>query len=189
MMNFNNRLEQALFKAQQCFALFESRDNLLRSIAATIEELDISVMVIGGVALSNYNYNRATEDVDLVLSLDAANKLGDYLNDNNNFTFIGHNKFKHLSGIDINLCPSGTMAGHGKFPDVEDSSPGVRFVSLPLLLALKIQAKRLKDRGDFAELVKRNNLSLDYIKDNVFPLLSSIDQQWAINLWKKAVSE
>jgi len=189
MSSFSDRLELALAKTQRCFALFESRDNLLRSLATTTKALNISAMVIGGVALSNYNYNRATEDIDLVLSVDAAGKLGDYFNDNKNFTFIGHNKFKHLSGIDINLCPSGTIAGHNKFPDVEDNNPGMSFVSLPLLLALKIQAKRLKDRGDFAELVKRNNLSLDYIKSNVFPLLSDIDKQWAVNLWKKAVSE
>ena len=54
---------------------------------------------------------------------------------------------------------------------------------------MKIQAKRQKDRGDFVELIKRNNLHIEYIKNKVLPLLSSMDKQWALTLWTQVQNE
>jgi hypothetical protein len=176
-------------KTQRCFTLFEGRDDLVRSIDLTIKKLKIPAMIIGGAALPVYNYNRATEDIDLVLSYDDAIRLGNVLSVDNNFSFIGNNKFKHSSGIDINLCPTGVKAGDTSFPKVEVDAPGVHYVSLPLLLAMKIKAKRFKDRGDFAELVKRNNITLEYIEENVLPLLSNMDRKLAVSIWKRAIKE
>jgi hypothetical protein len=54
---------------------------------------------------------------------------------------------------------------------------------------MKVQAKRLKDRGDFAELIKRNGLPLEYVEKNVYPYLHEMDQQWAARLWQQAQEE
>ena len=106
------------------------------------------------------------------------------------FTFIGHSKFKHIpSGLSINFCPEGVKAGHGKFPKPEGSEPGLHYVKLPSLLAMKIQAKRQKDRGDYVELIKRNTIPWQFIEQEVLPLLSSMDKKWAEILWKQAQKE
>jgi len=169
--------------------LFEDRDKLLRQLDAIAKSVGVPAMVIGGAALSRYNYNRATEDIDIVTMVDDAKKLGDMLNGRRDFQFIGHSSFRHSSGVNINFCPEGVVAGHHRFPKPESDIPGLHFVSLPRLLAMKIQAKRLKDRGDYAELVKRNDLTLDFIKENVWPLLSEMDRQWAVSLWQEAKEE
>jgi hypothetical protein len=147
------------------------------------KKAQIPVMLIGGAALPNYNYNRATEDIDLVTSMGDAHKLGDEIHK--------QTKFQHHSGIMINLCPEGigVRGSNVKFPAPESKEPGIQYVSLPLLLAMKIQAKRLKDRGDYAELIKRNNLSIGYITEKVLPLLNNIDRSWAIALWKETQKE
>jgi hypothetical protein len=179
---------KSLSATAHCFSLFESREQAVKLIFNITKQIGVPAMVIGGAALPNYGYNRSTEDIDLVVTVSDAYKLGDALIASG-FQFIGHNKFQHSSGILINLCPTGTKAGHSVFPFIEDSSPGLRYVSLPRLLAMKISAKRLKDRGDFGELVKRNKLSKEYVVNNVLPLLSDIDGKWALELWKQAVSE
>jgi len=54
---------------------------------------------------------------------------------------------------------------------------------------MKIQSKRLKDRADYVELIKRNNLTIDYINDKVIPLLGKMDKKWASYLYNQAQKE
>jgi hypothetical protein len=187
-MGIEERLDRFL-PTTRCFKLFESRDVLLLSLDQVAREAGMPIMVIGGAALARYGYNRVTDDVDLVLSADDAYKLGDLLIKSGQFECIGHSKCRHASGMDVNICPTGVIAGSQRFPKPEQDVPGIHYVSLPRLLAMKIQAKRLKDRGDYGELVKRNRLVLDYIRANVHPLLNPIDRQWAENLWHEAQKE
>lgn len=176
-------------KLSKCFTLFESRSDIIRSIDDLLKSLNIPSTLIGGAALQYYNYNRNTDDIDIVLSVEDAYKFGDSLLKTGKFEFVGHNKFKHKCGLDINLCPSGTQAGHNEFQDVKDKTPGLHIIDLPDLLAMKIKAKRLKDRGDYAELVKRNKLSNGYINEKVLPLLNDLDKKWAIKLFDEAQKE
>ena len=190
-LNFmlNNKLNNIFHKTNKCFQLFESRENLLYDLDRLAKRIKVPAMIIGGAALPKYNYNRVTEDIDIVTTVDDAYKLGDELGKLDSFRFIGHSKFQHNSGISINFCPEGVNAGRHKFPAPELSKPGLSYVSLPRLLSMKIQSKRLKDRGDYAELIKRNNLDWNYIKSNIFPLLKGMDKQWARVLFKKAKNE
>jgi hypothetical protein len=183
------RLSSLFSTTSRCLTLFESRDKVLQIIDGLAKKIQAPVMLVGGAALPKYSYNRTTEDIDLVMSIQNAHKLGNELY--KTFKFIGSNKFQHSSGIIINLCPEGigVKGSNIKFPAPESKIPGVQYVSLSLLLAMKIQAKRLKDRGDYAELIKRNNLSIQYITEKVLPLLNDMDKKWAITLWKEAQKE
>ena len=189
MVVFANRLEDALAQTRRCFQLFEGRDDLISTLDAAAKQVDVPAMIIGAAAMPKYAYNRATEDIDIVTSVDDAYKLGDHLQTIGEFEFIGHSKFKHRSGIDVNFCPTGVIAGHCKFPTPESTNPGLTHASLPMLLALKAQANRYKDRADFVELVKRNKLSMEYLEQNVFPKLSTFYQQLASKLWQSAQEE
>ena len=171
------------------FHLFEDRDRLIQDLDILAKKLQTPATIIGGAALRAYNYDRMTKDIDLVMTASDAKKLGDELYKDNNFTFIGHSTFQHTSGMSVNFCPTGFQAGHDKFPSPESNQPGLHFASLPLLLSLKVRAKRFKDKGDYAELIKRNNLTIEYIKEKVLPLLNSMDKQLAILLWKQTQKE
>jgi hypothetical protein len=189
MQDLNRRLDEVFSPTINCHKLFESRDTLIQTLDAAAKTVGVPVMVIGGAALPKYGYDRTTKDIDIVTTVDGAHKMGDLLQGREDFKFIGHSKFKHSSGRDVNFCPEGVVVGHSKFPKPESDVPGLSYVSLPHLLAMKVQAKRLKDRGDYAELVKRNDLSLEYIKNDVFPYLHEMDKKWAVRLWEQARKE
>jgi len=99
-------------KTTQCFNLFENKNNLLNLLDDITKKLNIPATIIGGAALPKYNYNRATEDTDLITTVENAYTLGNELTKLSSFKFIGHSKFMHNSGIAINFCPEGIQAGH-----------------------------------------------------------------------------
>ena len=169
--------------------ILEAHSRLIDILDFLTKSINVSATIIGGSALPKYNYVRMTEDVDLLMTVADAQKFGDLLVKRNDFSFIGHSKFRHSSGIDINLCPEGVVVGHTKFPKPEISVSGIHYIDLPHLLVMKIQAKRQKDRGDYVELIKRNGLSLKYVEENVYPLLGGMDKQWAVYYWKQAQKE
>lgn len=133
------------------------------------KELGVPAMIIGGAALPAYNFDRLTKDVDIIMTLEHATKLGKTI-ENMGFKFIGHNAFKR-GNMEVNFCLVGASTPSGmKFPPCEDETPGLHVVSLPWLLAIKMSAKRLKDRTDYVELIKKNGLNLEWIENNVLPL-------------------
>lgn len=180
-----------LHKTKQCFQLFEHISTTIDILDDITKRTNISAMIIGGAALPKYNYKRTTEDIDVVTSAIDAQKLANEL-EAAGFQFIGHNKFKR-GELEINLYPEGMLThpqSKIKFPATEDKSAGLHYVSLPRLLALKISAGRLKDRGDYAELIKINNIDQEWIEDNVIPLLTTgQSRRWAIEFWKIAQKE
>jgi hypothetical protein len=56
---------------------------------------------------------------------------------------------------------------------------------------MKIEAgiSQFRHRADFIELVKRNNISLQYLEDHVFGSLDKMARTQAIELWKRAQEE
>lgn len=184
------KIKNIYSESTRCFCLTESRQTLIPELDKLAKANKISAMIIGAAAMPKYNYIRSTEDIDIITTADDAYKFGDLLNATGQFEFIGHSKFKHVkTGLDVNFCPEGVKAGDTTFPKQETNAPGLNYVSLPLLLALKIKAKRLRDRADYVELIKRNHLDLEYINENVLPLLNKTDAKWAITFWNKAQKE
>jgi hypothetical protein len=177
----------------QSLLLFENRDRLSHYLNDLLEKLGISAEMIGGSALSAYNYRRNTEDIDIITSVDDANKLGDYLLKNNEFDFVGRSSFLHKpSDVKINLCPTGvviTNKSSDKFPEVVNKTPGLHVASLQRLLIMKLRANRFKDRGDVAELIKRNKITWDFIEREVLPELDEIDRKRCKLLYYKALKE
>ncbi|MDP1712492.1 MAG: hypothetical protein Q8K86_08550 [Candidatus Nanopelagicaceae bacterium] len=181
-----------LHNLQRCLNLFEDKQSLIAELDALAKSLGIPAMVIGGAALPTYNFVRLTEDVDLITTVDDAHKLGDALLKTGHFQFVGHSKFKHDSGLEVNFCPEGVRTHQSSiktFPSTEDKTPGLHVVSLPRLLAMKVEARRMRDRGDVVELVKRNGLTRQWMEENVLPLLTGMGGKLAMDLWKEAQKE
>ena len=182
-MDLLSRLNHALL-------LSESKLNsqLLSIIADAANHLSIPIYIIGGMAVASHGYARFTADIDVLVYTSDSTKLASWLI-SNNFEDMGSNKLQRGDAL-INICTPDITAGNTKFPNLPANTPGVHIIDLPRLLAMKIDAGRYRDRSDFVELVKSNNLDENYIADIILPLINSkINKKLAIALFKRAQKE
>ena len=184
-MTIIKRLDNALAIAESD----TTKSEALAQLNTLCHKLSIPVTVIGGMAVAAHGYRRFTEDVDILIKRDDAQSLANTLL-RAGWSDIGQNKLKNTrTNIVLQLCGEGVRAGRTVFPAPDHSEPGVTVASLPLLLILKVKANRHKDRTDVVELIKRNQLSEQYIIDNVTPHLAPIDQKSVLALWQTAKEE
>jgi hypothetical protein len=178
------KLHDKFYKTNKCFALFESRDDLLQELDELAKDLRIPIMVVGGSALPKYNYNRTTEDIDIVVAASDISKLIHALLKRGLKPMGKYNKLIHDSGMMLDVNIPGP-----NFPEPESNRAGVTHASLPLLLALKIKTGRLRDISDVVELIKRNNLPLEYIQKKIWPYLDVSNKEKSEKLWKDTQTE
>lgn len=120
----------------------------LRRITDKLDELSIPYAVVGGMALVAHGYGRTTEDVNLLVTpegLEAIHKSLDGLG----YVppFPGASQLRDTqTGVQIEFVVTGRYPGDGKpkpiaFPSPIDAAvdiDGVRYVSLPVLIELKL---------------------------------------------------
>ena len=178
------RLNDPHYKLRKCWALFESRDDLLKELDVITQDLGIPAMVVGGSALPKYNFNRVTEDIDIVVPISDASRLITVLLKRGLKPIGKYNKLLHNNGMKIDINTPGV-----NFPEPESKKIGISYASLPLLLALKIKVnsdRRPQDTTDVIRLMMINKLSLEYIKTKVWKYLDDSNKERAVELWKKA---
>ena len=163
---------------------------VLNDLNMLAKRLNLSITIIGGVAVQMYKYARFTGDVDILMKTADASSLAHALIELG-YEDIGENKFRHVSGFEVNICADSVYAGQGLKFDSPTALPGtIDVVSLQKLLATKIESNRSKDRGDFVELVKINDIPLQTIQSDVIPLIrTKLGKIAAIQLWNKAQRE
>lgn len=185
MDQFKLRLNKALLVIEN---KSDDKSEVLHDLENASESINIPITIIGGMAVAAHNYPRYTSDIDIIVKSSDAKKLADYLL-NINYENIGQNKLKHSNGAIINICAEGVNVGSLSFPAPPNLS-GVFIAELPFLLALKSEANRYKDRADVVELIKRNNLTIDYIKKQVIPLIrNNISKMRIKKLYDVAIKE
>ena len=151
--------------AQRNLAMGPVMDTATR-VAALLKSFGEDYLIIGGYAVNHHGYARHTHDVDFVV------RHRDLIRQR----LLATGQFKPVSGssmtiIDrangapVDLLPALRADGPGKVgypdPELDDSSDdrhGLRFVTLPQLVALKLSAGRLRDDSDVVELIKINDL-------------------------------
>lgn len=141
----------------------------LVKLVAALEELGIPYAIIGALALNEFGYQRATVDVDVLLTphgLEAfkAARLGrGYLE-----RFPGSRGLRDTENrVDVDVVLTGGFPGDGRpkpvaFPDpalVAERGARVALLPLPRLVELKLASgmtapHRLKDLADVQELVR-----------------------------------
>ncbi len=152
-------------------------NHALKKISAKLEELKIPYAVVGAMALNAHGFQRATVDVDLLVSPQGLKQVHEHLEGLGYLpAFSGS---KHLRdtefGVKIEFLVAGHYPGDGKpkpvvFPDPEACTEvikGVRYLRLPTLIDLKLasgmtNSGRLKDLSDVQELIRVLNLGEDY---------------------------
>ena len=128
-------------------------------------------VIIGGLAVQQFGYERYTDDLDVVVDRDHFNEILAKLREYDfvvqpNFTLVNKN-----SGAKLDLLQEGTLLKDSTVPLPHPSELGKNgwFVTLPALIQLKLQAPRMKDKADIVELLKRHMSEADSIAATLGP--------------------
>jgi hypothetical protein len=171
----NNDFQLALREGDMFFQGEGAVQKTLRRISQRLTEISVDYAIVGGMALYSHGFRRYTEDVDVLVTSEGLAKLHDQL-DGLGYVrpFAASKNLRDAeTGVRIDFLVSGQYPGGGKpgpvaFPlpnDVAVEQNGIRVVSLPKLVELKLASgqspNRLKDLGDVQELIQHLKLPID----------------------------
>lgn len=145
-------------------------------------------LIVGGLAVQEHGYPRVTVDVDIVVPdvLDAVEELmadlsGPFVREPGLQDTVRDKR----TGVIVNLLPAGQVLKAGcqvPFPIPLEVTEKPTFVALEQLISLKLDSwfhsptRRLKDKADVVELIKRRRLSRDL---RVQPVVRELyEQTW-----------
>lgn len=185
----------ALLEGSMHFDKANAVHRSLQRIARRLDELGIPYAIVGGMALFFHGYRRFTEDVDILVTRegkDAAHRelegLG-YVP-----PFAGSKNLRDTeAGVRIEFLIAGEYPGDGKpkpvaFPDPSGATveiDGIRFLSLPKLLELKLASgmsnpRRGQDLVDVQNLIDHLQLPQEYA-DQLNPFVQAkFRELWTI---------
>ncbi|MGH9385954.1 MAG: hypothetical protein ACRD2N_16880 [Vicinamibacterales bacterium] len=166
----------------------------LEKLASVLDAHQIPYAIVGAMALNEFGYQRATVDVDVLLTREGleifrATALGrGYLE-----KFPGSRGMRDTEhGVDIDVVLTGTYPGDGKpkpvvFPDpARIALRGARIALLPLptLIELKLASgmtapHRLKDLADVQELIRIQRLPRTLVDE-----LNGFVREKYLELWQ-----
>ncbi|HEY4394559.1 MAG TPA: hypothetical protein VGP64_10870 [Polyangia bacterium] len=167
------RFEQALESAEEFFMKAGKVHRAASELAARLSAAQIPYAIVGAMALGAHGYERATSDVDLLVTSDGLARFK-ALNLGRGYVekFAGSKGLRDTeNGVTIDVLIAGEFPGDGRpkpvrFPDPSGAAvEGERFriLSLPKLVELKLASgmtapHRLKDLADVLELIKAADL-------------------------------
>ena len=138
------------------FKMTPSSEELVK-VVNDLREVLGSALIIGGVAVGHYGFERTTTDVDILYKnrdVKILQRLGKHFDIVVNAE-SGWNEMKHRSmGIRLELIPEGGLGQYGFIPFCDTVGGQDGFISLSGLIWLKLVAGRRKDDMDVIELYK-----------------------------------
>ncbi len=168
----------------------------LHAIAARLDELQITYVVAGGMALFAHGFRRFTEDVDLLVTLQSLQAIHKEL-DGRGYVkvFPGSRGLRDVErGVKIEFLVTGDFPGDGKpkpvaFPDpanVRFIREGIPYTNLDTLIELKLASGmtnpgRLRDLADVQELIRHLALPVSFV-DRLHPFV----REKFIEMWQGA---
>lgn len=190
----------------------------LRRVAALLDQSHIPYAVVGSLAMFLHGYRRFTHNVNLLVTPDGLSAAGERMS---GFQRTGDRSKRFIdmeTGVSVLFRTEGDPPGgiawrQLRFPHPLASSmieDGLRFVSLPTLISLKLAAglsnrDRLRDIADVQEMIKElclveslaNELHAD-VRDEYIAMCRSIDDHagpflllwhWASETRPKCIEE
>ena len=167
----------------------------LEKLVAALEGQGIPYAIVGALALNQFGYQRATVDVDVLLTPDGLQAFkAAYLGRGYQERRPGRGLRDVENGVDIDVLLTGGFPGDGKpkpvvFPDpalVAERGTRVALLPLPRLIELKLASgmtapHRLKDLADVQELIRAASLSRElantldpYVRDKYLELWQAV---------------
>jgi len=168
----------------------------MQKLVRTLDAQGIPYAIIGAMALNEFGYQRATVDVDVLLTAEGlaafkANNLGrGYVEQ-----FPGSRGLRDPEhGVDVDVVLAGAYPGDGQpkpvaFPDPASAAArgsSVALLPLPTLIELKLASgmtapHRLKDLADVLELIRILKLPVEMSAD-----LNPYVREKYVELWRAA---
>ena len=149
----------------------------LHRIAARLDQIGVPYAVAGGMALNAHGHQRATLDVDILVTSEGLKKIHAELEGLGYIAlFAGSKNLKDTqTTVRIEFLVAGQFPGDGKpkpvaFPnpaDVATVIDGIKFLGLPSLIELKLASGmtnelRAKDIGDVIALIQELRLPAEF---------------------------
>lgn len=131
-----------------------------KKLSRILDEKGVAHALIGGLAVGMYGYNRATDDVDFLISGDSKDEIaGDGLGGE------VYGKNIRFSNVEIDfLFPS----YNEEFLEVAirnaKEKGGLPVIPYETLIYMKLVAGRTRDNGDVVELLKRGKIDRNKVK-------------------------
>jgi hypothetical protein len=166
----------------------------MRKIARRLEDLGVPYAVAGGMSLDAHGFRRLTVDIDILVTRESLGTIHQRLEGLGYVPpFAGSKNLRDAEyGVRIEFLVAGEFPGDGKpkpvaFPDPADVAveiDGIRFLSLPTLVELKLASGmtnvgRLKDLADVIELIKACGLSEPFAEE-----LNPYVREKYLELWR-----
>jgi hypothetical protein len=206
----NGDIRLALTEGSLYFERAGSVWKTLRRVAALLDQLQVPYAVVGSLAMFLHGYRRFTHNINLLVAPDGLSAAAERLS---GFQRMGDQSKRFIDGetgvsvlFRIEGDPPGGIAWRQiRFPHPLASSmidDGLRFVSLPTLISLKLAAglsnrDRLRDIADVQEMIKelclveslRTELHPD-VRENYTAICRSIDDHAGpfLKLWDWAAT-
>lgn len=141
----------------------------IKYLARDLDENGIRYCIIGGLALGIHNYQRSTDDIDLLVSKEDFSKIQECLI-GKGYTFrpgSRKNMYMHSGAakVPIDILIEGDKEGNILLPDptkVRAKIGGVWYLELTHLIEFKLRANRPRDVQDVLQLIANNELTTDY---------------------------
>jgi hypothetical protein len=162
---------------QEMSMFFEGRGQVnksLRRLVKRLEKAKIPYAIVGAMALAAHHYQRATTDLDILLTAQGFAEFQKRFVPAIYDRVPGRKRrvVDRVNGIHIDVLVTGLFPGSGQpgpiaYPDPEGVAQvveGNRVVDLVTLIQLKLAARRYKDFGDVVELIRSNNLDESFEK-------------------------
>jgi hypothetical protein len=197
METFKERIlrggDVALAEAEKFFMQTGAVYQTLRRIAQRLSSLGIPYAVVGGMAVTAHGQQRTTEDVDILVTQQALERIHAELE---GLGYVAPFKgSKSLLDADtrvkIEFLITGRFPGDGApkpvaFPDPANTAveiDGICYVNLPTLIELKLAsamtgAARSMDYGDVDKLIDALDLPLDFSKQLNEYVRAKYEEHW-----------
>ncbi len=173
--------ESILEAAKRADAFFMEKSPIheaMRRLAKTFAEMNIPFAVAGAMAANAHGHKRTTDDVDILIRREDLQRFKErYIGRGWVDKFNGSKNFRDtVSNVNIDALMVGEFPGDGRpkpvaFPEPEAVADvrhdGIPYVSLTTLFELKLAsgmtaAHRLQDLADVIQLIRANDLSLEF---------------------------
>lgn len=129
-----------------------------RAFSKELSRRGIPHALIGGLAVGEYGYERATADVDFLVSGEAQSDVaGDPLGGE------VQGKTVRYRGVDVDLLFPGAEQDFLE-ADIRRSKGKMPIIPQEVLIYLKLIAPRAKDNADIVELIKRGKINLARVR-------------------------
>lgn len=164
--------ERHIFDFVQGIAVNTPNADAIEQTLQDLRPAQGTALLIGGLAVIHYGYERSTADIDILYAqADSAilkrlrSRFKTVLKSKSGWHHLQHRK----TGVRLELIPEGGLTTYGFIPGPAVVGGSDGYISYFGLVWLKLVSGRLKDLADLSELAKRNMKHAEAVRKKLHP--------------------